>query len=252
MPIFSAFGGLGGFPPTPPPKQPHSWTDVVASTPQPFWGWPFGHVPSGQSASSSDTVARDSQGNVDPNWAIPPESMNPYDVMRLAGLAVPGKSLVTCKKAQRVDKRHSPGYSGANATMLGFDAAEVDLEIHVWTEQQFIQLTAMFLYLTQLITAAQVQPRGTVQGAIECQHPKLSMLGIQKLYVRQLFPPDPSDTPGMMKARIRFDEFSPATRGSSATINAAPPPLNSVANVYSSTQSKVADPASAGGPGVLP
>lgn len=83
-----------------------------------------------------------------PHWDDDPES---WDRLVLAGRPLPGLARVTGRAGRKVDIRSPPGGDGARVRDRGYEPAQLEIELRVWSKAQ----------LDELETAlAQIHPRG--------------------------------------------------------------------------------------------
>lgn len=109
-----------------------------------------------------------------PFWETSPDS---WDQIAIAGTTLPGMVIVSGQGiARKIDVKSSPNRDGARIRDRGYDPAKFDVEVIVWTEQQFSDL---------LPTLEGLQPkrRGGERQPVDVSHPALSMLGIRSMYV---------------------------------------------------------------------
>jgi len=76
-----------------------------------------------------------------PQWEIggvAPEAqeLSPWDTLVLGGVKLPGRARLHARRGRKHDRKSGPGSDGESFTDLGAQAAEVDITITVWTEQQ--------------------------------------------------------------------------------------------------------------------
>lgn len=206
-------------------------TTSVAAQQQPFWGAPYGQVP-------SPLGLLDSNGDNDPNWSIDPSSFNPWDTATLLGMRVPGIVRFEARKAQRHQKRSSPGDDFANITQMGWDLAEATMTVRLWTEKQFYDWQAIIQKLEQQLLSAKTAALGGGSeyaggfAAVTVEYPGLAMHSISKLWVKELTPLAPTNDAGVFQAKVQFTEFNPARQGSTKTVIGAPPGLSSINQTY--------------------
>lgn len=136
-----------------------------------------------------------------------------WKVIYMAGRRVPGLCHVTFKRAHRVDKRAASGTDNPTVTSLGYDGAEVIIEIRLWTPQQLIDY--------QAITIPSVQPAPGKAGArpksVKVSYPSLSMYGVKSLFVTEIAGPEPTSTHGVWKVVLTATQTEPMNPAGSVT-----------------------------------
>ena len=75
-----------------------------------------------------------------PFWEDTPD---PWDQLILAGRPVPGISTVSGRAGRKVDTRSPPGGDGARIRDRGYDPAQLEVEVRVWTLEQLQDLTSL-------------------------------------------------------------------------------------------------------------
>lgn len=146
----------------------------------------------------------------------------------------PGIAKVRVEKFRDVDKKKSAGSDGARITIHGVEPAQVEIELMIWTPEQFRQLTTLW---SALFPAAY---KGA-PPAYSVQHPAFTsgLYSISTLQFVKLEGPDISPD-GRALFRLKAWEFlKPGTQ--SATVTAAAP----LPTLYDQTNSStVASPGS--------
>lgn len=82
--------------------------------------------PDGGAAVATDPANKDRRG--------------PWDVVYLAGRAMPGVAEVSVQQGRKIDDRGSPGRNGARLIDKGSEAAKVTIRLRVWTPEQLAEL----------------------------------------------------------------------------------------------------------------
>lgn len=187
-------------------------------TNQPFWGdnakGAGGFIPGDSKPSALSTLQGQSY---DPNWAAPLSAWSQWDTGTLGGLTLPGLVRWRVRKAHLVDKKKTPGPSGHQVSLLGFEPAEVDLTFQMWTRDHLIQYEAI---VTSLVSSLHQHasspgdkkgslPAPTSAVAFDIHLPALNIVGINSVYLMTIGVPEPTGTPQMFQAVFKFTEFSP-------------------------------------------
>jgi hypothetical protein len=86
----------------------------------------------------------------------------------------PGKCNVTFTKFRDVDKKKQSGSDGARLTLHGVEPAEVDIEVLIWTPEQWRQMKTLWSVINPGAT------KGT-PPAYDAYHPALAMQDVKAL-----------------------------------------------------------------------
>jgi hypothetical protein len=222
---------------------PFPFTPLATGGSRAFWGHPYAHVP-------SSNGLRDSNGDLDPNWAVPFDALNPWDKAIINGMQVPGIVRFESHKAQRHQKRQALGDDYGNITQMGWDLAEVVMAVKIWTEKQFSDWQTLINQLeTQLLQAKTAATAGASEyaggmSAVTVDYPALAMHSISKLFVKDLSPLTQAGDPGVMQAKLSFTEFNPARQGTTVTAKGADPDLSANKSTFGNS-GKQKNPAAA-------
>ena len=179
---------------------------VTSQSRQPFWD-PGGFKPSIDSGS-------------DPNWEAPVSAWSQWDTAEIGTmdgrLRVPGLVRVTSRQKHRNQLKKPPGASGARGTLLGFEPAEVDMQVSMWTTAQLAQWELLVGSIIRQLRTSLLGPAipgddasPRKQAAFDVFHPGLALHGIRALYFDTFVLPHPTNTPQVFEASIRWVEFSP-------------------------------------------
>ena len=168
--------------------------------------------------------------------AIGRDQWSQWDRMTLAGIDVPGWVHVAGNHTRRTDERKVAGVNSATLTNLGYDPAEVDITVTMWTPRQWSDFESKLLPIikprvqpatiaatlltsnTLIISPAsggsqQVTVTVSVRP-VDVYYPSLAAYGIRSLYIRAIGLPIPGPVFGSRIVLIRATEFAP---GSSAS-----------------------------------
>lgn len=156
-------------------------------------------------------------------WDDPPDqldpsnnTLNPFDVVFIGGVQLPGICRIRSKKHKEYDVKKSKGTQGATLTYVGYNPSEVIVENRIWTSGQLNQLYQMIPMLTPKIT--QQTPLSDVGNlALDIYHPVLFMYGIFSVVIIGLDPLEPTETKGVWQQRIHFLEYIPKVEKQNVT-----------------------------------
>lgn len=160
-------------------------------------------------AAAQITAAKPSSS--EPFWDTEglPEELSPpsaWDVVLFAGKPTPGIAVVSGRNGVSLDKKKSPGTDGATITALGYEPAEVDIAIRIWTAAQW----AAWQQLRPVLTA---RPNKGKPQPLQVYHPALADAGIRSLYVREIGLPRDIQPKGTKEILIRCSEWLPKPTG---------------------------------------
>lgn len=132
-----------------------------------------------------------------PFWGDNPDA---WDTALIAGQLVPGRTTVTAKAKNRVDRKTIPGAHGAKYTHVGYAPAEVSLDVEVWTPEHLTRLRD----IVRLI-----RPRKTAPQPVVISHPSLSMMEISAVLVLEVGNLQKKGDSGVMHMTITAMEYVP-------------------------------------------
>jgi hypothetical protein len=156
----------------------------------------------------------------EPHWDDDPES---YDSIRFAasnGQAVTLGGIVKEIKVSRktkLDKKVSAGVSGATITFQGYELAEVEITMKIWTRKQWERAQTAIKDLLPDAKKKKPTPR-------DFFHPMLSLHGLKSLYVEEIEGPGPPGVEGIIEYTVKCVEFAPppkTTQTNTATASLA-------------------------------
>jgi len=167
---------------------------VTASVPTPTSGPPI---------SFWDYTLSDAEGNFfAPGYTVyPPKSgWNAWDVIYLGSQQLPGIVEVSVRKLRDIDKKKAAGQNGATLTLHGFDPAEGDIKVTIWTPQQFIDLQTMLRAI--LIPSGKSQP-----DPLDVTHPKFQTAGVTSVVPVGIDSIDKGSVQGTMTLTLKVVEY---------------------------------------------
>ncbi len=68
------------------------------------------------------------------------EAPDPWDVLKLGGRTVPGITEITGRAGRKIDIRSPPGGDGARVRDRGYEPAQLEARVRVWTKAQLEEL----------------------------------------------------------------------------------------------------------------
>lgn len=86
-----------------------------------------------------------------PFWEDTPD---PWDVLVLGGLTVPGITTVTGRASRKMDTRSGPGSDGARVRDKGYEPAQVEARNRIWRADQLAALTTLLATINPRIVRA--------------------------------------------------------------------------------------------------
>ncbi len=127
----------------------------------------------------SDVTESDALGSFPLGYDGDLYSTYPWDVVTFNGsVKTPGIAEVTATPSRAVDKRKPQAGDGASVTLHGYNPAQIELRIRVWTPPQFAVLQRDILPL--------LWPPASKAGkaaAIDVSHPLLALFRIRSMVV---------------------------------------------------------------------
>jgi hypothetical protein len=143
--------------------------------------------------------------------------LSPWDVVYIAGQALPGISRVTGKRGKRYDLKKVKGTDFAKLTKQGYEPAEIRITEQIWTPQQ---LHALELIMPMLEAPPLVSKDGT-QLALEIRYPTLDLRGLNSVVIKEISLLHPSSIKGVWEQDITCLEYKPDTgkRDATATVD---------------------------------
>lgn len=134
-----------------------------------------------------------------------------WDLVRLAGIELPGVAKVTGKGFdQRVDRRAIPGQKGAKYTHYGCEPADIEIELQLWEAEHL----DAFKRLVSII-----KPKNGKMEAHAIYHPALDLYQIRSVLVLSSSLPS-MNSQLVMEVTLRCKEYtSPSEAAKSAVTN---------------------------------
>lgn len=136
-----------------------------------------------------------------------------WEVIYMADRRVPGLVQVKFKRAHRVDKKAAGGADNQTITSLGYNGAEVNIELRLWTPQQLVDY--------QNFTIPSIQPAPGKANArpksVKVAYPSLAMYGVRSLFVTEIAGPEPTHIPQLWKVAIVATQTEPMAQVGTTT-----------------------------------
>jgi len=134
-----------------------------------------------------------------------------WDVVRIAGIELPGVATVTGKGfEQKMDRRVIPGQKGKRFNHYGCDPADVEITLQLWEPEHLDGLK-------RLISI--IKPKNGKATAHSIYHPALDLYQIRSVLVMSSSLPAMSHR-GVMEVTLRCEEYvTPADASKSAVAN---------------------------------
>lgn len=126
-----------------------------------------------------------------------------WSKVKVAGIMLPGICVLTGEMGNKVDTVPVPGSDGDTMTHLGYDPAQVEVTIQLWTKDQlalYIKLVKEHLRPRQLGASKEPRP-------VTVEHPALEIFSIRALYLMRITLPSPSGEPGVFESKLTFTEY---------------------------------------------
>lgn len=145
----------------------------------------------------------------------------------------PGICTVNCDKEIKVDHKKAAGQDGERVTYHGLKPANIDIQILIWTPDQFRVLQNIwqtYMPLANKSTKASSKTPSS-PGPLDIVHPLLQFHGVKSIIILGGNGPAPGPVPRSRIFNIRAQEFYPLQTNKVQTKT----PQSSVANVNNQT-----------------
>jgi len=131
-----------------------------------------------------------------------------WDTVKIGKYTLPGIATPRGTIARKVDTADVAGEDGATQTHLGYDGAEVEVTLVMWTQAQWDTFTTL---------ARELRPRKGEKNPspVEVIHPALTALQITNLTLEKISIPEPGAVKGTMESKLSFIEFIPEKKRAS-------------------------------------
>lgn len=123
-----------------------------------------------------------------------------WDTIFFGGTEAPGLARVMGAVKSRVDHKSLPGTNGMRTTHIGYEAAEVDVELRIWMPEHLSDWTNLVRTL---------RPRKGAPKAITVSHPSLTMYDVRSVTVMELSLPERDDGGDFYKIKMKLREYVP-------------------------------------------
>lgn len=167
------------------------------------------------------------EGNEGPDY-----SEEPWDLLVLQGMKVPGISKVRCVPKMKLDVQKPNGLDGSQVIARGHLPADVQITITIWTRAQWeiMQgiLDAIWRKPGKDSRRSRTDASATVskEGAISASHPALALYGVSSIILEQPESPEEGAN-GERVIKMKALQFTPKTaRKATRKIEAAPSDLH--------------------------
>ena len=125
-----------------------------------------------------------------------------WDVLDIGGVTFTGKFKFGGTALKRkLDRRHAPGRDGARIRDKGYDVAELSLVLTCYEEEHWTEAQALIALLFPRSADA------TRRNAHACNHPKLALAGITKIYATEMDVPDEDDQTKALTISMKLVEY---------------------------------------------
>ena len=132
-----------------------------------------------------------------PFWEEHPEA---WEQILLGAHPLPGLAqTIKVIRSQKLDVKSAPGASGATITYQGYEPAQVEITLRLWTRAQWEALQAR---LPELEPKAGQKPPTPFAIA----HPLLALRNVQSVYIQEVRGPEET-SPGMWDVTLKCLEY---------------------------------------------
>ena len=145
----------------------------------------------------------------------PAFSDNPWDIVFLNGQPMPGLCKIKAEPVVHFDKKKPGGVDGLTITAQGYIPGAVQIEVLLWTEEQW----EFFQAISDTIWTK--PKRGGVIKAIDLSAPGTDLWGIKSIVVEGVSVPEEGPVPQSRIIRIKAVEFVPPGKTKTNTVKSA-------------------------------
>lgn len=133
---------------------------------------------------------------------LPRSQWSPWDIVWLGGRELPGIAQVKKLKVKRkIDKKNGPGRDAATLTHQGYDGAEFDIVLTIWTPDQLTEWDGCRPLIQPVKGKAPSQP-------LPIEHPLCAEYGVGTVYVEEITD-DEGKVRGSREITIAVTEWLP-------------------------------------------
>lgn len=138
---------------------------------------------------------------------------NPWDLVKLQGLRLPGIcDLQIPDFDRRVQNKKANGADGSTPTMRGLDDAKIEITVKVWTKDQFDLMNRILPVIFPLPGA-----NPTKLNAMDVAHPNTTALQIKSLVIRGITGWLPGPERSSKIIRLKCEQYTKANPKKKAT-----------------------------------
>jgi hypothetical protein len=134
----------------------------------------------------------------------------------LNGVELPGIVRVRVSRANNWDRKTAKGSHGETQTFNGKKAADIDITIRVWTEDQWNVLA------TEILPLLEPQAGKETPKPLDIIHPTAVTRNVKALLVDSVAGPDIQDGYGEVQIKA-FEYLAPSTNNATGTAQGSPP-----------------------------
>lgn len=145
---------------------------------------------------------------------------NAWDVCTLGSNRLPGLAKLRIRKGRKLDKKRPPGAHFATVTDQGYNPAELELTLIIWTPLQWDTFQDMMPVLEPPAT------KGYAAPTFDIVHPAAAVRSVKAIVIEDIEGPfDSSVVKGAMEFRFKMIQFFPPPKN----LNATNTPKNAIA-----------------------
>jgi hypothetical protein len=135
----------------------------------------------------------------------------------LNGVDLPGVVRVRISRANNWDRKTAKGSHGETQTFNGKKAADVDITIRVWTEEDWLRLS------TEILPLIEPQAGKETPKPLDLIHPVAVSRNVKAILVDSVAGPDANDS-GIYEVQIKaFEYLAPSQKNANGTAKGSPP-----------------------------
>lgn len=127
----------------------------------------------------------------------------------ISGVDLPGLVQVKVSRANTWDRKIAKGAHGETQTFNGRKAADIDITIRVWTQEQWDSLQS------EIIPMLEPQTGKETPKPLDLVHPGAAARNVKAILIDSVAGPDPKDS-GIYEMAIRAFEYAPVNKSNAS------------------------------------
>lgn len=139
----------------------------------------------------------------------------PWDLLVLNGIKVPGISTVKCTPRMKIEIPKETGRDGGPAIERGHDPARVDIAVKIWTPRQWEAMQAVLLAVWRRpgqevrYAARDGKLVETTRKAVTIAHPACALYNVSSILIESPDSPEPGPEIGVRVLKMKAVQYIP-------------------------------------------